>query len=82
VAIAEICIASGVGADITTDHPFSEDPHRFLAVAQPGSIRPIDGTARRIGTIGGDVVTINRQSVSLAECAERWHDAIPNALAG
>jgi len=82
VAIAEICIASGVGAEITIEHPFSEDPHRFLAVAEPGSIGPDVDIARRIGTIGGDAVTINRHSVSLAQCAERWHDAIPNALAG
>jgi len=82
VALAEICIASGVGANIEHDQPFSEDPHRFLAAAEPGSLELPEDIARRIGTMGGDQVTINGQSVPLGQASEAWHEAIPRALAG
>jgi phosphoribosylformylglycinamidine synthase len=79
VALAEICIAAGVGAEVTTAHPFSEDPHRFLAVAEPGLDLPAD-IARVIGTVGGDGITINGQTAPLAQCADNWHNAIARAL--
>lgn len=81
VALAEICIASGVGASVVSDHPFSEDPHRFLTVFEPGALQLPDGFARRIGTIGGESVEINESAAPLTECADRWHHALPKALA-
>jgi phosphoribosylformylglycinamidine synthase subunit PurL len=80
VALAEICIASGVGATIEVDHPFSEDPHRFLFLAEPGSHPEAGGRARRIGTMGGDEITINGASLDLGEAAGLWADALPGAL--
>ena len=82
VAITEICIASGVGATLEAAHPFSEDPHRFLAVATPGAVTAGDGQARKIGSMGGDRISINGASVPLAEAARRWRQAIPAAIAG
>jgi len=82
VAIAEICIASGVGADVVLNNPFSEDPHRFLAVFAPGKVDLSGDLARRLGTVGGDHLTINRESIDLSEVVSTWRGAIPEALTG
>lgn len=81
VAVAEICIASGVGAIIDTDHPFGEDPHRFLAVLQPGTMRKQDPLGHKVGTIGGTEIVINGAAVSLDSATDRWQHAIDRALA-
>jgi phosphoribosylformylglycinamidine synthase subunit PurL len=81
VAVAEICIASGVGAIIETDDPavlFGEDPHRFVVVTEPGWDPP--PLARRVGRMGGDALVLGDESVSLAAVAEAWRGAIPSAL--
>ena len=80
VALAEICIASEVGAAVETQHPFSEDPHRFLALAKPGQLDP--GVGDMIGTIGGDTITINGSSIAVGDAADAWGRAIPTALDG
>ena len=82
VALAEICIASGVGAQVEVEHPFSEDPHRFLVATDPGTLQLPDDIARRIGTLGGDQIEINGQSVPLDQASAAWHEALPRALAG
>lgn len=82
VALAEICILSGVGAEVEVDNPFSEDPHRFLAVFEPGLISPEAEMARKIGTIGGNQIVINGSRVDLADAEVTWSNAIPEALAG
>lgn len=81
VTIAEICIASGVGATIElegTAELFGEDPHRFVAVVTPGWDPPALG--RRIGVMGGDSLRIGDESVSVAALAEAWRGAIPEAM--
>jgi hypothetical protein len=80
VALAEICIASGVGANVAVNHPFSEDPHRFLAVFEPGTVELADDLARKIGVIGGDQIVINGSAVDVDVAADRWHRAIERAL--
>ncbi|HUF15631.1 MAG TPA: phosphoribosylformylglycinamidine synthase subunit PurL [Acidimicrobiia bacterium] len=82
VALTEICIASGVGASVETDHPFSEDPHRLLVVAPEGSLHLPAGMSRRIGTVGGDTVEINGARVSMRTADDRWRHAIDRALSG
>ncbi|HEX6946167.1 MAG TPA: phosphoribosylformylglycinamidine synthase subunit PurL [Acidimicrobiia bacterium] len=81
VAVAEICIASGVGATIEvegTAELFGEDPHRFVAVVPPGWDPPALG--RRIGTMGGDMLRIGDESVSVSAIAEAWRGAISEAM--
>ena len=67
VALSEICIASGVGAEVTLENPFSEDPHRFLAVFEPGRVELPEDSARRLGTIG----RAEERRVG-KECRSRW----------
>ena len=82
VALAEICIASGVGASVEVEHPFSEDPHRFLLTAKPGTLQLPEDLARHIGTLGGDQVVVNGHAVPLDTATSTWREAIPRALAG
>lgn len=79
VALAEICIASGVGAAVEVSQPFSEDPHRFLVVAEPGTVDLPEDIARRIGEVRGRTIVINGQSLLLEDCADRWRHAIERA---
>lgn len=81
VALAEICIASGVGATLEvtgTAELFSEDPHRFVAVVDPGWDPPPLG--RRIGFMGGDALVLGEETVAVSTLADAWHQALPEAL--
>ncbi len=83
VALAEICIASAVGARVESEVDlFCEDPHRFLAVMSPGAIALPESLARRVGVIGGDALVLNPagDSLSVEEIADAWHNAIPRAI--
>ena len=76
VAVAEVAIASGVGVTVEADEPFSEDPHRFLVVAEPGLVE----VGRRIGVVGGDEIVINGSAVALKEAATAYLGAIPRRM--
>lgn len=84
VAIAEICIASNVGAKLEiegTAELFSEDPHRFVVVAETDVALP-DNLALRVGTIGGSAISFDGSSLDLSAATAAWRGAIPNALVG
>ncbi|HEU4917906.1 MAG TPA: phosphoribosylformylglycinamidine synthase subunit PurL [Acidimicrobiia bacterium] len=86
VAVAEVCIASGIGARVAVDDPgplFSEDPHRVIAVFDPGTVvLPID-LARQVGVIGGDSLILGRSgSIDLETLTRTHRDAIPRRMAG
>jgi phosphoribosylformylglycinamidine synthase len=85
VALAEICIASGVGAviiDMDTDLLFSEDPHRFLVVCAPGSVELPTGIARRVGSMGGTTLIVGRsEPIALDLLADTYRNAIPRRMA-
>jgi phosphoribosylformylglycinamidine synthase len=81
IAATEIAIASGVGLVIETDHPFSEDPHRFLVVASPESIELPDDLAHKVGIFGGDEITINGSAIAVAEAANLYRNALPRRMA-
>jgi phosphoribosylformylglycinamidine synthase subunit PurL len=86
VAIAEICIASGVGATVIESEPaemFSEDPHRFIAVFEPGAVELPGDISRRVGTMGGLLVTLgDSKPIDLDLLIETYRDAIPRRMAG
>jgi phosphoribosylformylglycinamidine synthase len=83
VAIAEICIASGVGAIIEPAAMhllFGEDPHRVVAVMEPGwSPLPM---GRRIGTMSGHAIVIGDESIALETAGDIWRNALGRALTG
>jgi len=85
VALAEICIRSGVGVAIDdTDWAllFDEAPGRFLAVVPAGTDLGIDDVpAQPVGTIGGDHIDFGRHgSVGVDEAKQVWRRAIPRRM--
>lgn len=94
VALAEICIASGVGALIHFDdwrHLFCEDPHRFVAAVPPGNrsrVKEIADqlgiTAEPIGSFGGSEISFERAgvkaSLALGVATEVYRAALPRRL--
>ena len=83
VALAEICIASGLGAQVTKAEPaamFSEDPHRFV-VAMPGGTTDLPADlATRVGTMGGNSLSFGSGSLDLSMITRVWREALPSAL--
>jgi len=80
VALAEVCITSGTGARVEYANPFSEDPHRFLAVCEPAALGSLGGPARRIGTMGGGAIVVNNSPADLRAADDAWREALPSAL--
>jgi phosphoribosylformylglycinamidine synthase len=86
VAVAEICIASGVGAALTDNELgalFSEDPHRFIAVFEPGSVDLPPDMSRKLGTIGGSTLTLGSSiPIELSNLTDIHREAIPRRMRG
>ena len=83
VAVAEICIASGVGARINNAEPaamFSEDPHRFVVVMESGTVDLPADLATRVGIIGGDGLSLGSGNLDLSIITNAWRRALPSAL--
>ncbi len=84
VALAEIAIASGIGLaidDIGWSELWSEGPHRFLAVAEPGTLPPLEVPAKRIGLMGGASLDFGRHgAVDLTTATREWRAAIPRRM--
>ena len=86
VAIGEVCIASGVGAALSDCEPgllFSEDPHRFIAVFEPGSVELPPDISRKLGTIGGSTLNLGSSPpIELADLTDVHREAIPRRMRG
>ena len=83
VAIAEICVLSGVGASVDSDHLFCEDPHRVIAVMPAETADLPSDFARRIGVMRGtDIKFGNSASIAVDSAARLWRGAISTALGG
>lgn len=85
VALAEICIRSGIGATLTNMDwrlLLDEAPSRFLAVAAPGTDLGIDDVPmRKIGSFGGNRISFGRHgSVDLNEAEDIWRNALPRRM--
>jgi phosphoribosylformylglycinamidine synthase len=83
VAVAEICIASGVGARISDPGQtamFSEDPHRFVVVMEGGTTELPADLARRVGTIVGGNLSFGSADLDLSVITRAWREALPSAL--
>jgi len=86
VAVAEICIASGLGAvvdDRAADLLFSEDPHRFVAVFEPGAVELPGDISRRVGMMTGSSLVLGGSSpIEVGELSSVYSDAIPRRMTG
>ncbi|MEN9933065.1 MAG: phosphoribosylformylglycinamidine synthase subunit PurL, partial [Pseudomonadota bacterium] len=82
-ALADMALASGMGAviDATLDAAaaFGEDQGRYLVTAPAGDA--IAG-ATRIGTVGGDALVINGETLALADLKRVHEAALPAMIAG
>ena len=85
VAIAEICIASEIGASLREDDVsiwFSEDPHRVIAVLEPGTVDLPGDVSRKLGIIGGPTLTLGAAApIDLALAIRTHRAAIPRRMA-
>ena len=81
VAAAEISIASGIGVsvDVPIAEIFSEDPHRFLAAFESGSIS-LPPEARKVGVFGGNQIVINGSPLDLESAASSYREALPRRM--
>lgn len=94
LAVAEICVVSGIGATVQYSdwrHLFCEDPHRFLIAASAERTGVIEGLAdeigipaARIGQFGGAEIVFDRKglraSVDLELAREAWQTGLTNRL--
>ncbi|WP_341905331.1 phosphoribosylformylglycinamidine synthase subunit PurL [Sandarakinorhabdus limnophila] len=80
VAVAEMAMASGLGAvvEVALDagSAFGENQGRYIVTAPAGVAI---GGATRIGTVGGDALVLNGETVTLAEL-KRTHEATLPAM--
>ena len=86
IAVAEMCIASQIGAAITESENgrlFSEDPHRLIVVMKPGAIDLPRDFSRKVGTVGGDAIHLGGSDpVEIQALTETFESAIPRRMAG
>jgi phosphoribosylformylglycinamidine synthase len=86
VAVAEVCIASRIGAALTEDDNgrlFSEDPHRLIAVLEAGTVELPEDFSRKVGTMGGDTFVLGPSDpVAVHELTDVFDGAIPRRMAG
>jgi phosphoribosylformylglycinamidine synthase len=86
VAVAEICIASEVGATVQAAESsvlLSEDPHRFIVVFEPGTVELPTDISRRVGIVGGEsLVLAGSEPIDIGVLIETHRNAIPRLMAG
>jgi phosphoribosylformylglycinamidine (FGAM) synthase-like enzyme len=60
IAIAEACIAGGIGARVDLDgmEPFAEGPGAFVVSAPAEALAPLGAAARIVGEVGGDALEL------------------------
>jgi len=63
IALAECCIAGGVGArvDLSSLEPFAEGPGAFVVSAPAEALAPLGAAARVLGEVAGDALEIAGQ---------------------
>ena len=86
VAVAEVCIASQIGATITEDDNgrlFSEDPHRLIAVLEADTVELPEDFSRKLGTMGGDYLVLGSSDpLDVQKLIDTFEGAIPRRMAG
>ena len=86
VAVAEVCIASQIGAKVTESDNgrlFSEDPHRLIAVLEANTVELPEDLSRKVGTIGGHSLVLgSSDAIDVQKLIETFEGAIPRLMAG
>ncbi len=84
VALAEIAIKSGIGfttPELDWSELWSEAPHRFVALFEPGNSPNLAVPATQIGTMGGDTLDFGEHgSLGLVAATETWRNALPRRM--
>jgi phosphoribosylformylglycinamidine synthase subunit PurL len=85
VAVAEVCIASRIGAALTDQDNgrlFSEDPHRLIAVLEADTVELPQDFSRKVGTMGGDALVLGQsEPVDVHTLVDAFEGAIPRRMA-
>ena len=86
VALAECCVASGLGAEVTVDTDeralFGEGPGAFVVSAPYDAFAAFGAAATMIGIVGGDVLRLaDVLSVPVAELARVHAGGLARLLA-
>lgn len=84
VTIAEMALAGSTGATLdalTTAEAFGEDQGLYIITATEGALDGAAVPVKRIGTTGGDTVTVDSASVTLAALRDAYESFFP-ALMG
>ena len=85
ITLAEIAIQSDCGFTIDEldwSQLWSEAPHRFVAVCEPGAMPELAVPAKHIGTMGGTRLEFKGHgSASLNEATQTWREALPRRMA-
>ena len=88
VALAKVCILSGIGAKVDwLGHAFAEDPNRLIAAVHPEQSDRMVAMAdqagvpvRRLGTFGEGEIRLGRAAVNLEEASRVWRTALPRRM--
>ena len=94
VAIAEMAIASQIGASLNLEpniplfaYLFGEDQARYIITATPEEIDTIEALAKKseipltiAGTTGGDVLSVNANAIELAKISEAYDNALEKVV--
>jgi phosphoribosylformylglycinamidine synthase subunit PurL len=82
VALAECCIAGGVGARVAYDGPlFAEGPGAFLVSGPRAAMTAFGAAARVLGEVGGDALVIDGElDLPVAELARVHADGLAALL--
>jgi phosphoribosylformylglycinamidine synthase len=96
VALAEMALASGIGADLALPEAcdseagwlFGEDQGRYLLAVEPDRLGAVlaaadevGAIARAVGKTGGDALTLaGRNAICLSELAELHESWLPNVM--
>jgi phosphoribosylformylglycinamidine synthase II len=75
IALAEACIAGGIGARVDLDgiEPFAEGPGAFVISAPADALTALGGAARIIGEVGGDALELAGERPLALEELTRVH---------
>ncbi len=85
VALAECCLAGGLGAFVSglgdEEELFGEGPGAFVVSGSPEALRAFGAAARVIGEVGGDVLEIDGVlDVPLVDLARVYEDGLAGLL--